>query len=127
MIFENFENVPKNNQQVIIFGSGPAGISLALELEKKKIKSLIIEAGKNSYSDASQENYKSKIIGDDLSDLKYSRLRQFGGTSDLWGGWCRPIEDWNLKKWDLDSNEVNRYSNQACKILDIKLDFKKQN
>ena len=36
MIFDNFDNAPKNNHQVIIFGSGPAGISLALKLEEKK-------------------------------------------------------------------------------------------
>ena len=125
MIFNNFENIPRNNQQVVIFGSGPAGISLALKLEEKKIKSLVIEAGEKSYSDVSQENYKSKIIGDDLSDLRYSRLRQFGGTSDLWGGWCRPVENWNLEKWNIDVDEVNGYSEEACKILDINLDFKK--
>ena len=39
MIFDNFENLTKIDNQVVIFGSGPAGISLALKLEKKKIKS----------------------------------------------------------------------------------------
>ena len=125
MIFDNFENVPKHNHQIIIFGSGPAGISLALKLEEKKIKSLIIEAGEKSYSINSQENYKSKIFGNGLSDLQHNRLRQFGGTSGIWGGWCRPIEDWNLKKWNLDANEIDRYSDQACKILDIDQIFKK--
>ena len=63
MIFDNFENLNKKEHQVIIFGSGPAGISLALRLEKKKIRSLIIEAGEKTYSESSQENYESKIIG----------------------------------------------------------------
>ena len=124
MIFDNFENVPKHKHQVVIFGSGPAGISLALRLEEKKIKSLIIEAGKKSYSEDSQESYKSKIFGNGLTDLRYNRLRQFGGTSDLWGGWCRPIEDWNLQKWNLNSKVIDKYSTQACDILNINLDFK---
>ena len=124
MIFDNFENVPKHKHQVVIFGSGPAGISLALRLEEKKIKSLIIEAGKKSYSEDSQESYKSIIFGNGLTDLRYNRLRQFGGTSDLWGGWCRPIEDWNLQKWNLNSKVIDKYSNQACDILNINLDFK---
>ena len=99
MIFENFENIGNKDYPVIIFGSGPAGVSLALGLEKKNINSLIIEAGTNNYSEDSQQNYKSKIIGDEINDLKYSRLRQFGGTSGHWGGWCRPIERWNIQNW----------------------------
>ena len=43
----------------------------------------------------------------------------------VWGGWCIPVEDWNLQKWNLDPKEINKYSNQACDILNINLDFKK--
>ena len=45
MIFQKFENIDLSNFPVIIFGSGPAGITTALELENKKISSIIIEAG----------------------------------------------------------------------------------
>ena len=97
MIFKNLSKLKNKRYQVIIFGSGPAGVSLALKLEKKKISSLIIEAGDEEYSETSQEDYKSTVIGDEITDLRYSRLRQFGGTSGHWGGWCKPIEEWNLK------------------------------
>ena len=45
MIVEQLDNINFNSFPVVIFGSGPAGITTALELEKKNIKSLIIEAG----------------------------------------------------------------------------------
>ena len=35
MIFQKFEDINFNNFPVIIFGSGPAGMTTALELEKK--------------------------------------------------------------------------------------------
>ena len=38
MIFENLLEIKNKNFPVIIIGSGPAGISLALKLEKKKNK-----------------------------------------------------------------------------------------
>ena len=47
MIVEDLSNVRNNNFFAIIIGSGPAGICTALELERKRIKSLIIEAGIN--------------------------------------------------------------------------------
>ena len=36
MIFQKFEDIDFNNFPVVIFGSGPAGMTVALELEKKK-------------------------------------------------------------------------------------------
>ena len=127
MIYKNILDTKNNKFPVIIIGSGPAGITLAIKLAKKKINSLIIEAGDEEYSDSSQENYKSKVIGDDIDDLRYSRLRQLGGTSGHWGGWCKPIEKWNIEKWGLNYNEISNYENETCKILEINQNFKKPN
>ena len=45
MIVNNLNEIKQHKTFALIVGSGPAGITTALELEKKKIKSLIIEAG----------------------------------------------------------------------------------
>lgn len=125
MIINNFDDIKNKKFQVIILGSGPASISLAIKLENKKINCLIIEAGKEKYNQESQKFYENVIIGDNITDLKHSRLRQFGGTSGHWGGWCIPMEKYIVKSWGLDFDELNNYSNEACDILNIKNEFKK--
>ena len=127
MIFKNINEIINNNFDVVIVGSGPAGISTALKLEEKKIKTLILEAGSEEYSEKSQEFYSSKNFGDEVTDLKNSRLRQFGGTSGIWGGWSKPMENYNLSKWGIEYNQLDKYSDQACKILSIKNIFRKSN
>ena len=69
MIFQKFEDIDLSNFPVIIFGSGPAGITTALELENKKISSIIIEAGNEEYNKDSQDFYRGRIIGDQLVPL----------------------------------------------------------
>ena len=125
MIFQKFEDIDLSNFPVIIFGSGPAGITTALELENKKISSIIIEAGNERYNQDSQDFYKGKIIGDQLTDLSQSRLRQLGGTSGHWGGWCKPMENYNLENWPIKKKDLDKYNNQTCLILDIKNKFNK--
>ncbi len=61
MILKKLNSINFDNFPVAIFGSGPAGIATALELEKKNIKCLVIEAGGENYSEASQEFYKGKV------------------------------------------------------------------
>ena len=58
MILYEWKNLDYSKYSVIIFGSGPAGISTALELEKNDISSIIVEAGEEFYSEASQKFYK---------------------------------------------------------------------
>ena len=60
MIHKDIKEVVSKKFPVIIVGSGPAGITLALSLEQRKIDCLIIEAGLEDYSDESQENYAAK-------------------------------------------------------------------
>ena len=57
MIFNNYSEIKDLKFDLIIIGSGPAGMSVALELEEKKISTLIIEAGKYNFSEESQKFY----------------------------------------------------------------------
>ena len=124
MILNSLVELEENKLQIVIFGSGPAGLSLALELEKKNINCLIIEAGDEYYNDESQSFYKINTEGTNLKDVSNSRLRQFGGTSASWGGWCKPLSDLDIKKTGLNPNEIKKYQSQTCEILGIKNSFK---
>ena len=127
MILNSFVELEENKFPVVIFGSGPAGLSLALELEKKNINCLIIEAGDEFYNDESQSYFKINTEGTNLKDIPNSRLRQFGGTSASWGGWCKPFSDLDIKKAGLNSDEIKKYQSETCKILGIKNSFRESN
>ena len=103
MIVNNSSEIINNKFFAVIIGSGPAGISTAIKLEKYKIKSLILEAGSLDYNPDSELFLKGKIIGDKYNDLTTSRARKFGGTANEWGGNCNPMlendfESWPIKK-----------------------------
>jgi len=69
VIIKNLSNLENKNYYVVIIGSGPAGISVALELEKKGIYSLILEAGNLNNNPNSEEFLRSVSIGDHNGDL----------------------------------------------------------
>ena len=124
MILENIEEFDGKSCPVLIIGSGPAGLTLALELEKKNIQSVIIEAGGEDYSDKSQSYYKINAKGTHLKDISNSRLRQFGGTSAIWGGWCKPLSNLDFINFGLNPSQINKYQNIACEILNIDNSFR---
>ncbi len=113
-----------------IIGSGPAGISLALKLAKKKKSIFLAEAGDIDWSRASTECYQGETIGDDYFALDTSRLRMFGGTSGHWTGMCRTLdkEDFNYSnsKWPIGKKDLDPFLDEACEILEIDSEFNDQ-
>ncbi len=124
MILQNIDELKENDYPVLIIGSGPAGLTLALELEKKNIKTVIIEAGGEEYNNKSQSFYKINTEGVALKDISNSRLRQFGGTSGIWGGWSKPLSDLDFKNFGLNPNQIKGYQKKACEILSIENSFR---
>ena len=127
MIIKNLSSVEKYNIEILIIGSGPAGISTALKLEQYKIKSLIIEAGDIEQKEDANLFLDGKVIGNSYPDLSSLRMRQFGGTSGHWGGSCNYFTTDDLKKWPIDLEQVSIYFNETKDILEIKSDFYNQN
>lgn len=111
---------------VCIVGGGIAGIVLALELEKRGVSSILLEAGGRKRSASSQSEYDGDVDG--LAyDLAESRTRQFGGSSNCWWGWCSPLSEADFRKrpwvqhsgWPIGTSDLAAYYPAAAKALDV--------
>lgn len=87
-----FEDGHVERARTCVFGSGPAGLTLARTLAERGEDVLMIEAGGAEWEYESQELYQGQVVGDPYFLLEDCRLRVFGGTSGHWGGYCRPLD-----------------------------------
>ena len=90
-MFSDARGVPNGDSiqsDLCIVGGGAAGITLALELKDAGFTITLIEAGGFEPEAEIQDFYAGPVVSDVLSKnyLKKSRLRQFGGTTNHWGG-----------------------------------------
>ena len=84
-----------------IIGGGPAGITLALALANTPIRILLLESGGTDFETATQALYDGPETGIPYLKLSASRMRYLGGSSNHWGGWCRPLDeiDFEARDW----------------------------
>lgn len=86
---------------VCIIGGGIAGITLAMKLDRQNIDVCLLESGGFRADRATRDLYR----GEDLGAWRYpfadgSRSRYLGGSSNCWGGWCRPLDPWDFERRD---------------------------
>jgi choline dehydrogenase-like flavoprotein len=113
---------------VTVIGAGAAGITLALDLEKKGFKVNLFEGGEESFSDKSQNLYSGSYLGRDLPfGLMYSRMRFLGGSTNCWGAGCGiftadelKYRDWVYKSsWPINYNEIVPFYSKASEFFDL--------
>lgn len=83
-----------------IIGAGAAGITLARELRDSTYSIALIESGGLDFEPETQALYEGESTGV-AYPLDSARLRYFGGSTNHWGGWCRPLAavDFEARSW----------------------------
>jgi choline dehydrogenase-like flavoprotein len=77
---------------VCIVGAGAAGLSVAHELIRAGARVVVLESGGEVRQAAVQGLYRGEVDGDPYYALENCRSRMLGGTTNMWGGWCRPLD-----------------------------------
>jgi len=110
---------------VIVVGSGPAGITLAKSLEKSGKRVLIIETGKQDFDTDLQDQYGAMYGRGhfDGSHWPGHWVRALGGTSLLWQGVCAPLTQRNLASWPIDRVDLDPYYPVAAALLGRSTEF----
>lgn len=109
---------------ICIIGAGAAGITIAREFLNQPEQVCLLESGGFDYEEATQTLYAGKNIGDAYFPLKESRARSFGGSTNLWGGWSRPMDNidfqerpWmNYSSWPITKAELLPYYQRAQEV-----------
>lgn len=109
-----------------IIGGGVAGITLARALAGSGIRICLIESGGLELNGEVQSLYKGENAGIEYSSF-ITRLRYFGGSSNHWGGYCRPLDsidfearDWVPHSgWPLGFEELESWYKRAEEIVEI--------
>lgn len=121
------KNLPQNADFCVV-GSGPAGMTVAMQLEEYGRSVILLEGGGLDQSRDSQDIYKGDVIGDPYAQLDIARLRYLGGTSGHWGGWSYPLSENVFQKkdgfqdarWPIEKKDLDPFLGKAMSILDIR-------
>jgi choline dehydrogenase-like flavoprotein len=128
---------------VCVVGSGAAGISLAMQFRDKGVPVVLLESGGLTEDARCEALNQGRVEGTLLDSgfwpphysavpgegyLAGSRRRYFGGTTNAWGGWCRPFDpiDFAEREWVSDSGwpitkaELAPFYRRAAGLCQIK-------
>ncbi|HEX8498713.1 MAG TPA: GMC family oxidoreductase [Actinomycetales bacterium] len=112
---------------VAVVGGGPAGITLAGRLRGSGLTVLVLEAGGLHPTLRDQRAYAGDNVGHPYFRLDGCRYRLLGGSTNRWGGWCRPLEDLDFETrsyvadsgWPIDATDLRPYYDEAARLFEL--------
>ena len=110
-----------------IIGAGAAGITVAREFIGSGIRVCLLESGGLEFDDETQALYQGENVGLPYFDLDACRLRYFGGTTNHWAGWCRPLSQIDFESrphvpysgWPIARSDLDPFYERANQIVEI--------
>jgi len=129
-MFLDARQVPQDTileSDICIVGAGAGGIAIARELIGDSRSVIVLESGGYELDWTTQALYEGENVGLSYSALQTGRSRYFGGSSNCWGGWCRPLDeidfqvrDWvPYSGWPISRADLEPYYARACEVCDV--------
>jgi choline dehydrogenase-like flavoprotein len=112
---------------IVIVGGGVAGITMALELDRQGVDTILLESGGHEPDPATRDLQRGTSTAIPYRFADGCRSRFLGGSSNCWGGWCRPFDDWDFERrdwvahsgWPIGAAEVEPYYRRTHAYLDL--------
>lgn len=110
-----------------IAGAGAAGLTLAREFLGSSTRVVVLESGGEIYDHATQSLYEMVNVGLPRGPEMVARVRQFGGSTNLWAGRCAPLSkldfsqrDWVPHSgWPIQREDLDPYYERANAVLGL--------
>lgn len=112
---------------VCIIGAGPAGITIAREFIGSSYEVCLLESGGLDFDADTQALSRGENVGFPYYDHDIAQIRRFGGSTNVWAGVCRPLEeiDFEIRDdvpysgWPFDKSYLDpfyRRAHEVCRI-----------
>ena len=129
-MFADAREVPEGSvleTDLCIVGAGAAGITLAREFANTRVRVMILESGGLELTPQAMDLNHGESVGLPYFPLAAARLRSFGGTTNHWGGVCRPFraddfeyQQWvPYSRWSISKTDIDPYYERAAAICDV--------
>ncbi len=121
-------------KNVCIIGAGPAGITIAKELNRyKSVSVALLEGGFEKQDPETKALYAGRTHSSVLNGtregryLAASRRRAFGGAGAIWAGWCVPFTPHDFVEhswvphsgWPITRADIDPHYDRAGKLMNI--------
>ena len=109
--------------KVLVIGTGPAGMTVALELAKANKSVLVLESGETMEN---RPDLPAALNFGHFPAPWWNRhsMRALGGTSNVWSGWVTTLTDRDFSqpvadaRWPITRSELVPFYKRAATILD---------
>ena len=124
MLADKQDGLSGRDHNICIIGSGPIGIVTALELARQGQAVTVLESGAHMASVEASRHSRAEIVGTPKhADMMVAVQRSLGGTSNLWGAGCVPLDPIDFERrpgltdasWPLEYRDFARYFADACR------------
>lgn len=122
-MFRAFPDLPSRAPDVLVVGSGPAGLALAVALSERGATVTMLESGGTDAVDDALNDVDATGLA--FPGARDGRARGFGGTGEKWAGQCRPLDPLDLEArpwvpgsgWPLTPQELEPWIARASSFF----------
>jgi choline dehydrogenase-like flavoprotein len=125
--FHSFDGGDEVACDLCIAGAGAAGIALALAFRGRPARVVVLESGGFDFEQEVQDLCRGRSVGQTYWDLDATRVRQFGGSTNHWGGMSAPLDARDFlprswvphSGWPIRRTDLEPFYPAAHEILDL--------